>query len=190
MKISSSNLIGDLIQRTESNLRLALELRKCSAKDLNHRPAPRSWSALECIEHLNFYGNYYVPEIEKQISSSPYPADEFFKSGFLGNYFAKSILPAEGSKKMKTFKSTNPLGKQLEKEVVIEKFIEHQQKLLQLLKKAKKANLSRTKTGISISNFIKLRLGDTFRVVIYHNQRHLLQAKKALSSINQTSANV
>ena len=174
------------MQRTEANLRLALELQKSAEEDLNHRPAAGAWSALECIEHLNFYGNYYVPEIGKQIDASPYPAVESFKSGLLGNYFAKSMLP-EGAKKMKTLKNSNPFRKQLDKKEVMNKFIEHQQKLLQLLKKAKKVNLSRTKTGISISNFIKLRLGDTFRVVIYHNQRHLLQAKRALDSIDNSS---
>lgn len=154
---------------------------------LNHRPAPGSWSALECVAHLNFYGDFYIPEIENQIASSPYPPDEIFKSGFLGNYFAQSMLPKEGFKKMKTLKSTNPLGKKLEKEV-IDKFITHQQKLLELLKKAKDVSLSRTKTGISISKILKLRLGDTLRVVVYHDQRHLLQAKRALEPIESSSA--
>ncbi|MGA6926679.1 MAG: hypothetical protein WBY88_13405, partial [Desulfosarcina sp.] len=81
---------------------------------------------------------------------------------------------------------TNPSGKKLGREV-IDRFIIHQQKLLELLKKAKNVSLTRTKTGISISRFIRLRLGDTFRVVIYHNQRHLLQAERALQSL-ETSA--
>ncbi len=161
------------MQRNEANLEAALDLNKRPVKDLNHRPAPGAWSSLECFEHLNFYGNYYIPEIERQIASSPYPAEEFFKSGFLGGYFAKSMLPKEGFKKMKTLKSSNPIGKDLGKEV-IERFVLDQQILLELLKKSKKVSLSRTKTGISISQFLRLRLRDTFRVVIYHNQRHLL----------------
>lgn len=187
MKTTSAELINDLIERTEVNLRAALGLNKRSARELNFRTAPGAWNALECIEHLNFYGNYYVPEIENQIASSPYPAEAVFKSGFLGNYFAQSMLPKEGFKKMKTLKSSNPLGKKLGKEG-IGHFIAHQQKLLELLKRAKRVSLTRTKTGISISKYLKLRLGDTFRVVVYHNQRHLLQAKRVLEAYQNSTA--
>jgi hypothetical protein len=47
-----------------------------------------------------------------------------------------------------------------------------------LLDKAKNVSLGKTKTGISISKLIKLKLGDTFRFVIYHNIRHIEQAKR------------
>ncbi len=57
--------------------------------------------------------------------------------------------------------------------------------LLDVLDMSKKVNLTKTKTGISISKWLKLRLGDTFRVVIYHNQRHILQAKKVLKEVNR-----
>ena len=41
-------------------------------------------------------------------------------------------------------------------------------------------NLTKVKTSITISNWIKLRLGDTFRFVIHHNLRHVVQAKNLL----------
>jgi hypothetical protein len=52
---------------------------------------------------------------------------------------------------------------------------------LNLLEQGKKVDLTRTRTSISISSLIKLRLGDTLRVVIYHNQRHLAQVRRILS---------
>ncbi|NJW53615.1 DinB family protein [Salinimicrobium oceani] len=189
MKTSSAAVINDLILRTEANLRAARELNKRTEAELNYRPAPQAWSAMECIEHLNFYGNYYLPEIAQQIATSPYAAEGNFKSGFLGNYFAQSMLPKEGMKKMKTLRSSNPMGKKLDKEV-LQHFMAQQQQLLDLLKKAKHVSLTRTKTGISISKYIRLRVGDTFRVVVYHNQRHLLQAKRALESITASEAKV
>ena len=43
----------------------------------------------------------------------------------------------------------------------------------------------KTKTAISISKLIKLRLGDTFRVLIYHNERHIKQAERAIKEASK-----
>jgi uncharacterized protein (DUF2249 family) len=51
--------------------------------------------------------------------------------------------------------------------------------MLELLEIARSKNLNRIRTSISISKLIKLKLGDTLRVVIYHNGRHLQQALRA-----------
>ena len=80
---------------------------------------------------------------------------------------------------MKTFKDKNPIGSKLDKST-IERFVSQQEKILNLLDKSREIDLNKTKTAISISKLIKLKIGDTFRVVIYHNERHLEQAKKLL----------
>lgn len=180
MKIRSEELIQDLIERTRQNINKA-ELLKTKTDDaLNYKLAPQSWSALECLEHLNLYGRFYLPEIAKQIDQSRYPKETDFKSGLLGNYFANSLLPKEKLNKMSTFKSMNPLNSKLGRSV-IDNFLEQQIQMLELLNKVHHISLNKTKTGISISRFIKLKLGDTFRVVIYHNQRHIEQAERALA---------
>lgn len=65
---------------------------------------------------------------------------------------------------MKTLKENNPLGSHLDKSV-IDRFIDQQKDSLKLIDKSKNVNLSKTKTAISISKLIKLRLGDTFRFI-------------------------
>ena len=183
MKIHSEELIADLKQRTRQNYIQVEKFKTVPLAELNWRREPDSWNVLECIEHLNYYGNFYLPEIEKRIMASKYEPEITFKSGILGNYFANMMLPKEKLKKIKTFKNHDPMGRKLQKEV-IDQFLGQQQKLLELLKMAKKVSLTRTKVPISISKFIKLRLGDTFRVVVYHNERHILQAGKVLKTHN------
>jgi hypothetical protein len=90
------------------------------------------------------------------------------------------MLPKDQVNKMKTFTSMNPIGSRLDKTTVT-RFITQQQKLLKILEQAKKIDLNKTKTSISISKLIKLKLGDTFKVVIYHNERHIAQAKKIVA---------
>jgi hypothetical protein len=70
---------------------------------------------------------------------------------------------------------------------VITKFLDQQKQLLELLTKAQSVDLNKVKTSISISRWIKLRLGDTLRVVIYHNQRHMKQAGRILAAVKVTS---
>ena len=180
MEIKQEILIENLIVRTKEVLYQAEAFKQLPTDKLLSRPGPKSWNALECLEHLNYYGDFYIPEISKRLQNAPSkPSDDRFKSGLLGNYFAKGMLPKEQLNKMKTFKSMNPDGEKLDKSVV-DRFIAQQKKILQLLQTARAVDLTKTKTSISISKLIKLRLGDTFRVVIYHNQRHIVQAKKAL----------
>lgn len=179
MKYNSVQLLEELKELTENHLIQVNKWKKLPMKKWVQRPNENSWNALECLEHLNYYGNFYLPEIEQQMKSSNISHSEIFHSGILGNYFAKSMLPKEKGGKMKTFKEMNPIGKNLDQSV-IEQFISQQEKLLELLDLAHQKDLTKIKTSISLSKWIKLRLGDTFRIVIYHNKRHLQQAEKAL----------
>ncbi|MFS4467562.1 DinB family protein [Maribacter sp. 2210JD10-5] len=177
--MKSEELLNDLIALTKKNLDFATRLRKNSLEELNWRKNRDSWSALQCIEHLNLYGIFYLPEIEKSILKSKHSAETNFKSGFLGNRFAESMLPGEQMKKIKTFKSKNPSEEKLTKDI-LQEFIIQQQKLLQLLESAKRVNLNKARVPVSIAKWLKLKLGDIFRVVIYHNERHLVQASNTM----------
>lgn len=180
MKTNTDSLLNDLIERTKSVMNVVEELKQQPEEKLNQRKNEQSWSALECIEHLNFYGRFYNPEIKKRINESKYQSSTIFKSGILGNYFANSMLPKDGSiKKMNTLKVSNPIGSKLSIEV-LNIFLEQQKELLNLLNASRKVNLNKTKTAISLTSLIRLKLGDTFRFIIYHNQRHMLQAQEAI----------
>ncbi|NMH88660.1 DinB family protein [Flavivirga algicola] len=181
MKVTSEALIAELIEKTRLNINQVTTWNQKTIDALNWKENKDIWSALECIAHLNLYGDYYLPEIEQQITKSQSKPETYFKTGFLGNYFAKSMLPKEKLNKMKTFKDKNPIGSDLDKRA-LERFLVQQEKMLKLLDKARHVSLNKTKTAISISKLFKLKLGDTFRVVIYHNERHLVQAQNVLEN--------
>ena len=65
----------------------------------------------------------------------------------------------------------------------VQRFIQQQDRMLSLLDQAKKVNLMKIKTNLSISPLIKTRLGDTFRFVIYHIERHMIQANNVATTI-------
>ncbi|WP_027386046.1 DinB family protein [Chryseobacterium gregarium] len=181
MKIPARQLIHDLKKITEQNLQFVESLSVQPEVRLNLRLSEESWSILECFEHLNLYGRFYLPEIGKRLKNQDTKAAEFFNPGILGNYFVKSMLPKENINKMKTLFSMNPIHSQLDKRVLTE-FISQQKQMIQYLNETENVNLNTVKTGISISRLVKLKLGDTLRFVVYHNLRHIEQAKKILNT--------
>lgn len=179
MIISSHELIAGLAQATHKNIAFAKSLQALPNNILTKRPAPTAWNILECLEHLNIYGNYYLPEIEQAMAKSHTAAAETFKSGWLGNYFAQSMLPKDKPGKMKALKSMNPIHRTVDSSV-IDTFIQQQYGLLELLELSRYKNLNAIKIRISIARLIKIRLGDTFRFLINHNIRHIEQAGRIL----------
>jgi hypothetical protein len=185
MKIQSEILILDLIETTRQNLNFAELLKQKNEAELNWKANSESWSVLECLEHLNLYGYFYIQEIEKTILSSKQNSEAEFKSGMLGNYFAESMLPKQKLNKMKTFKDKNPLNSNLDRKV-IDEFINQQIKTIDLLNKSKIVSLNKNKVKITLTKWIKIKLGDTFRFVINHNIRHIKQIENNIKT--QTSS--
>ncbi len=183
--MQTENLIQTLTEQTRQNIHRVEKLKTHDLNTLTWKQNETSWNILECLEHLNLYGNFYLPAIENKIKKSDTKSEAEFRSGPLGNYFAKSMLPKEKLNKMKTFKDKNPLNAKLDKSV-IDKFIDQQVRLLELLDQSRNVSLNKVKVETSISNFIKLKLGDTFRFFINHIIRHLKQIDRIETEINNT----
>lgn len=177
MKIEQSILIQQLHELTQQARKDVTLLKSKSAEELNAKSNPTSWSVLECIEHLNLYGKFYLPEIENRITQSKTTPRQIFKSGWLGNYFNK-MIKVSNTKKMKAVKDMDTTGSNLNP-AVLDQFLKQLDWLDILLHKAEQVDLTRVKTSISLSPFVKLRLGDTLQFLVYHNQRHIAQAIRA-----------
>jgi len=177
--MKTTNLYKDLFAKMDYNIEQVEAFLKLPLDKLNYKNEATSWSILECIAHLNKYGDFYIPEINKCIKDSAYKAQDVFRSGVLGGYFVKSVSYKKKLNMMKTFASMDPINSELGIDV-LECFLEQQYQLKELLIRSQKVDLTKTKTAISISKWIKLRLGDTLGVVIYHNERHVEQALRVL----------
>ena len=172
--MQSEILIQSLIEESRQIINQVEKLKPIDLRLLKWKDNPNSWCILECLEHLNLYGEYYFPQIENSIKNAISKNEIEFRSGLWGNYFAKSMLPKAKLNKMKTFKDKNPLNLNLDK-TVIDKFVNQQLKLIDLLNKSRNVSLNKVKISTSISSLIKLKLGDTFQFIINHNIRHMRQ---------------
>lgn len=178
----SEKLIQSLVEQTRQIINQVEKLKTYDLLTLSWKNNDASWNILECLEHLNLYGDFYLPEIESKIKSSKTKTDLEFKSGILGKYFTKSMLPKGKLNKMNTFKDKNPLNAILDKSV-LEKFINQQVILLDLLNKSRNVSLNKVRIDTSISSLIKLKLGDTFQFYINHIIRHLNQIDRIETEI-------
>ncbi len=177
MKVNSTEMIDRLQSEVREMILEAGRLRQMEAGKLQMQPGPGQWSIAQVLAHLNSYGNYYLPAIEKAINDSKHVAKKLFKPGLLGGYFTNLMAPGKDGnigKKMKAPKDHRPTFIADSEEVILE-FIEQQQKLLELLQLARRIDLGRARVPISIAKFIRLKLGDTFGFLVAHERRHFVQ---------------
>lgn len=175
--MQSTVLLQELLEASRILLNKAVLLQQLDEAALNRRPAPESWSILECVEHLNRYSDYYIPVMDAAMNTAKPGSVSTFSPGWLGDYFAKLMRPKEKLNKIKTFADKNPIHQPLDRKVIAH-FIEQQHQLIRLLDKAAQYDLNRIRIPITLSRFIRLKLGDTFRFVIYHQQRHMEQIER------------
>ncbi|WP_375585526.1 DinB family protein [Cyclobacterium xiamenense] len=182
--MQSELLIDEMLAQSRAFLRAVEGLKQLDWDALTWKESPASWNILECVEHLNLYGDFYLPQMERKINGSIGKPDPTFKSGLLGNYFAQSMVPKEKLNKMKTFADKNPIHAELDLGV-IQRCIDQQKVWMRLLEQARGVSLNRVKIPTSFSRLIQLKLGDAFRFFINHQLRHLAQIERIRAARQQ-----
>lgn len=178
---NSAQLIDNLERVVQQTIQSAHALQKMSSSLLCTAPAGK-WSVVQVLYHLNSYNNYYLPNIELAMRKSDAPHSGVFKAGVIGNYFANAMMPGNDGTVKNVMKAPKDhvADNGYNDLAAISTFIEGQTRLLALLKEARSANLTKVTVPISISKFIKIRLGDTFRFLVAHQQRHFVQINNTL----------
>lgn len=174
-----------LTQLKKEVLQIAEQVKALPATNhdlLNRKPDPERWSVAQVLEHLNFYSRFYLPQLEKVISSTNNKRS--FRSGWLGHYFTNMMQPKPDgtvAKKMSAPRNARPLSS-LNGAEVIAHFLQGQARLLSLLDRAGNSNLDR-RVPTSLSPLIRLKSGDAFRFLIAHQQRHMAQLARTLQAV-------
>lgn len=179
--VNKIQLLQTLEDQVEAHLQTAVGTFQNLPENKLLLPAANGgWSVAQCLEHLNYYGNFYLPHVQNGLKKAESVPDSVtFKSTWLGSYFTKMMNPTTGKKKMKAFKEYNP-PENLDARQTVAEFIRQQEMLLTLLRKSHSADLNKIRIPVSIAKFIKLKAGDVFQFLIAHNERHLQQAKRNL----------
>jgi hypothetical protein len=184
-KFKSEELIDQLEADVKKLISAAEHLKSADPIKLNYCPEEGKWSVIQVLEHLNAYNRHYLPLVERSMVHITKDVSAWFISGFLGNYFVNSIKPTnvfEVNKKMRTGKAFSP-DKAVNVDTAFKEFFQHQNKLLNLLEVARRRNLNSVYVPTTFSKLIHFKLGDIFRFLIAHEQRHMIQARNAIKAV-------
>ncbi|QMU29326.1 DinB family protein [Adhaeribacter radiodurans] len=177
--VNKEQLLQFLENRVEGHIQEAIKTFQNEQTEVLLQPAPDGgWSIAQCLEHLNGYGKFYLPQIKNGLEEASNPIhSEIFKGSWVGSYLTRMMEPTTGKKKYKAFKNHIP-APDLDAHAVVAEFIHQQEELLNYLKQARRVDLDTIKLPLSITKLVKLKLGDVFQFLIAHNERHMQQAKR------------
>lgn len=174
------NLHIDQLLRDASEVLHASEalFASLSHEQLTWKPNRKTWSILECFDHLHTVNGLYMPLIRQGIEKARekgMSSIEPFKPSWIGRVFVWAMQPNTRFK-MRTFKIFKPnAGRQ--NLTVKNAFIEQQAAFIELIKQADPYNLNQIKIASPESRLIRLSLGEAMTGLVAHERRHLLQAQ-------------
>lgn len=190
--MKKSDFLNRYYEQTELQLRTAIsQWQNMPEAVFTNRPTDGGWSAAECLDHLNFYLNSYLPLIETALQqASPQGIRADYKQGWLGGWFTQLMQPDEKTgrpkKKMNSPATARPAGI-LKAHRVINDFIQNLERMLQAIEKARTVALSQ-RIPTTLHRLIRLKLGDTIAFLVAHNERHVQQAMRALGKPTHQTA--
>lgn len=146
------------------------------------RSAP-GWSIVECLQHLNLAERYYIRNLQHKVATlglvQTQPTDQLLESDWVGKTMlyivdpqVKMKLPAPGIIRPRPAADLDPAS-------VVAQFNELQTLLHSILDKAVYLDWNQEKVASLFGQWLKIRLGDTFRMLVAHTERHLNQALRA-----------
>lgn len=184
-KYNSEELLQSLHTDVERIAAAGRFFKEVDKNKMIYTASAEKWSAVQVLEHLNAYGRYYLPAMERAMTEKVTGRAPWFQSGFWGDYFTKSMKPTniyEVKNKMKAMKAYS-FANSLNVDTVVNEFLRQQEELLRLIGMAKHVDLGDIKVPITLTKLIKLKLGDTLRFLVAHEQRHMIQARNTLKGL-------
>ena len=161
---------------------VAREFAHLSDEQLRWKSAPDRWSIVECLQHLNLAERFYIRNIQHKVDKlglvQTNPTDQPLESDWVGKAMlfvvdpqVKIKVPAPGMIRPRPAADLDPAD-------VKNQFVELQTLLHSLLDKAVYIDWNQEKVMSLFGNWIKIRLGDAFRMLVAHSERHMKQAMR------------
>jgi hypothetical protein len=182
-----------LVDTLQAELRRQLEscsqLRLLPLDELHTGPAPKRWSVMEVVQHMNLSSGHYHKRLQKLY------ADENnglrfrtrYTPGRWGDYSTKAMDPkADGtiSWRMRTMAMFEPRNVANSGLQALDEFEAMLHGFMGLLERARTRGLEGEKVTSTLGPILRFKAGDAFRFPIAHQTRHFLQIERTLEDLD------
>lgn len=146
------------------------------------QPAPESWSAAECLQHLSLSADAYFPVWQQVIATAgprkaemngPYAID------FWGRFLCW-ILEPPARIRSKTPVPFQPIDCD-EIDDVLDGFLDRQERIVAALRRCRGRAIDQVKMASPVDSRIRYSIWSSFVVNAAHQRRHLWQAEHAVA---------
>ncbi len=150
-----------------------------SATQLNWKPSEERWSVAQCLEHLIVANKGFFPTFELIIKRE-YQTRAMERIPVFPTLWGKLIVNSQrptSTRKYKAPKKFQPAQSNLA-ETIVKDFLHQQERVLDFMKASEGLDLSAVIITSPVVNFITYSMMDAYRLIVVHEQRHILQAKR------------
>jgi uncharacterized damage-inducible protein DinB len=157
------------------------EFGSLNTEQLNWKPQSEAWSIGQCLEHIIISNSRYFPMME-DLTAGDKKNSFWERLPLFPKMFGKMLIKStqNESKKVKTFKVFMPSGSSINPDI-IRQFTNHQEELKKLMLKTNPLNPTTIITS-PVSKYITYSLQDALTILVYHERRHLNQAKRVMKT--------
>jgi len=167
-------LAAELDAADESSKKLVTGL---SPAQLNWQSSPGVWSIGQCLEHLCFTNEVYVPAISSSLEGKPVSPVQEITPGWFGRWFLRTYIePSPQTKRARAPKKVVP-GARVEPSV-LDRFLRANQTARELIREACDYDVNRIRFRNPFISLIRFTVGTGLDIVCKHERRHLLQADR------------
>lgn len=182
MKRAKKDTLQEVRQQLNEVNRQISDFQQLDEEALRYRPGPGRWSVLDCLEHINLFYADYFSRMEPAIHQAVPSGRTQYTPGFFARRMIHGLRPKQGKRtmKIKTFKAMTPATDEKTPEQIFDILWQYHARLEQLLTEAEALHWDRIKVASAIGPLLRFKLGDCFRLLMAHTERHLLQGREAL----------
>jgi len=172
-----------LIKGKDAKEKVTREFSSLTTQQLNWKPAPKSWSIGQCLEHIIIANSLYFPTLEKIIEGK-YQMSFWEKRSLLSNFFGKffvKTLQEEPKTRMKTTKVFLPSTSDIDLGI-INRFYQRHDTFMNFIASCSSFNLEEIIITSPEFRFVTYNLKDVLTFLVQHEHRHVNQAIRVKKS--------